>query len=273
VLPALLIPLAGIWLSDARLDSAAFGRLALWTMVVLAYGACWFGLAVAVNALGRPPAFNALLLAAAWLLLVVLVPGLVNLAVASTYPVPSRVEFVNATRVATDKARVEGSRLLTRFFEEHPTLEATDEAMQNFDILQAARDEEVARQLEPVIARYNTQLAKQHAAVSVLRFFSPAAVAQSVLFDAAGTSLARYQHFFAQVDTFHQRWKQFFEARGFAGATMRPEDFDRLPAFSYAEEPLQAVLNRTWLPLAVLWLLAIAVLTGALVTYRRYVVV
>jgi ABC-2 type transport system permease protein len=273
VLPALLIPLAGIWLSAADLDSAAFGRLAIWTMAVLAYGACWFALAVAVNAMGRPPAFNALLLAAAWLLLVVLVPGLINIAVASAYPVPSRVEFVNATRLATDEARVKGSQLLGRFLEEHPTLEATDETMENFDILQAARDEDVARQLEPVIARYNAQLAKQHAAVSVLRFLSPAAVAQSVLFDAAGTSVARYQHFFAQVDTFHERWKQFFQVRGFTGATMRPEDFDRLPTFSYAEEPLQAVVSRTWLPLAVLWLLAVAVLSAAFLTYRRYVVV
>ncbi|MGH9159990.1 MAG: ABC transporter permease [Vicinamibacteraceae bacterium] len=272
VLPALLIPIVGIWLGDANLDSVVFGRLLIWTMAVLGYGACWFALAVAINALARPPSFNALALAAIWLLVVVLVPGLINIGVASAYPVPSRVEFVNATRAATDQARVKGSQLLSRFFEDHPTLEATEETMQNFDILQAARDEDVARQLEPVIARYKTQLAKQHAVVSVLRFLSPAAVAQSVLYDAAGTSLARYQHFFSQVDSFHEQWKQFFEARGFRGARMRPVDFDRLPTFTYAEEPLRAVVRRTWLPLVVLWTLAVGILLAALVTYRRYAV-
>lgn len=48
--------------------------LALLGAWVVGYGVFWFALAVAVNAIGRPPAFNALVLAVVWLLLVVLVP-------------------------------------------------------------------------------------------------------------------------------------------------------------------------------------------------------
>jgi ABC-2 type transport system permease protein len=142
--------------------------------------------------------------------------------------------------------------------------------MENFDILQAARDEDVARQLEPVVNRYNAQLARQQAATSLLRFLSPAAVAQNVLYEAAGTSMARYQHFYAQVDAFHRQWTRFFQARSFSKTRMAPEDFDRLPAFVYTEEPLPPVLTRTWAPLAALWTLAFAIAVAAFVAFRRY---
>jgi ABC-2 type transport system permease protein len=270
VLPALVIPLVGVWFTEGNLSAAALGRLGLWTLAVLGYGAFWFALAVAVNTLGRPPAFNALALAGAWLVLVVLVPGLINVGVASAYPLPSRVEFVNATRVATDEARVKGSRLLSRFLEDHPTLQATGQTMENFDILQAARDEEVARQLEPVVDRYNAQLARQHAAVSTLRYLSPAALTQSVLYDAAGTSMSRYQHFYAQVGGFHEQWTRYFQARSFRSTRMRPVDFDEMPAFTYSEEPLGAVTARTWAPLAAPWVLALAILAAAFAGFRRF---
>jgi ABC-2 type transport system permease protein len=270
VLPALVIPLVGLWFTGVNIGPAGFGRLGLWTFGVLGYGAFWFALAVAVNALGRPPALNALVLAGAWLVLVVLVPSLINVGVASAYPLPSRVEFVNATRLATDEARVKGSRLLSRFLEDHPTLQAAGQTMENFDILQAARDEEVARQLEPVVNRYNAQLARQQAAVSALSYLSPAALTQRVLFEAAGTGPSRYQHFYAQVDGFHERWTRYFQARSFTSTRMRPVDFDEMPAFTYAEEPAGTVAARAVAPLLVSWALAFGVLAAALSAYRRF---
>jgi hypothetical protein len=82
--------------------------------------------------------------------------------------------------------------------------------------------------------------------------------------------MSRYEHFYAQVNTFHEQWTRFFRARSFTKARMRPEDFDQLPAFSYAEEPLRAVLGRTWAPLVGLWGLGGGLLAMALVAYRRY---
>jgi ABC-2 type transport system permease protein len=270
VLPALVIPVVGLWFTGGTIGPAALGRLGLWTLGVLGYGAFWFALAVGVNAFGRPPALNALGLAGAWLVLVVLVPSLINVGVATAYPLPSRVQFVNATRIATDDARVKGSRLLSRFLEDHPTLQAKGQTMENFDILQAARDEEVARQLEPVVDRYNAQLARQQAAVSTLRYLSPAALTQSVLFEAAGTSPSRYQHFYAQVDRFHEQWTRYFQARSFTSTRMRPVDFDEMPAFTYAEEPFGAVAARAAVPLATPWALAVGIVFAAFAGYRRF---
>jgi ABC-2 type transport system permease protein len=270
VLPALVIPVVGLWVSGSQIGPATAGRLGLWTLGILGYGAFWFALAVAVNALGRPPALNALGLAGVWLAFVVLVPSLINVGVASAYPLPSRVEFVNATRMATDEARVKGSRLLSRFLEDHPTLQAEGQTMENFDILQAARDEDVARQLEPVVDRYNAQLARQQAAVSALSYLSPTALTQRVLFEASGTGPSRYQHFYAQVDGFHEEWNRYFQARAFTSTRMRPADFDAMPAFMYAEEPLSAVASRAAVPLLVPWALAFGLLMAAMAGYRRF---
>jgi ABC-2 type transport system permease protein len=67
-------------------------------------------MAAAVAALGKPSATNAMILAGAWLGLVVLVPSLLNMGPTTAYPVPSRVEMIQATRTASDDANAEGSR-------------------------------------------------------------------------------------------------------------------------------------------------------------------
>jgi integrase len=63
----------------------------------------WFGLAVFVASFGRPSSTNAMVLAAIWLAFVVLVPSLLNMGATTWYPVPSRVQMVQAVR-ASDEA-------------------------------------------------------------------------------------------------------------------------------------------------------------------------
>jgi ABC-2 type transport system permease protein len=85
----------------ARLAAPGAGaRLALWLTAVAAYGALWFALAVLITSLGRQSATNATILATLWLALVVLLPALFNLLATTVYPVPSRVEMIQAVREA-----------------------------------------------------------------------------------------------------------------------------------------------------------------------------
>jgi ABC-2 type transport system permease protein len=74
--PALLFSLLGFFLSGGR---ASLAQLLLWVTVVVAYGAFWFALAIAVNALGKNAATNAVMLAACWLAFVVVIPSVINL--------------------------------------------------------------------------------------------------------------------------------------------------------------------------------------------------
>jgi ABC-2 type transport system permease protein len=75
-----------------------------------------------------------------WLALVVLLPSLCNVLATTTYPVPSRVEMIQAVREASDAATAEGSKLLSKYYEDHPELAAGDaaQAMNDFNIIRVA---------------------------------------------------------------------------------------------------------------------------------------
>ncbi len=268
--PALVVPVLALAFAGTAISGETALRLLVWTIAVAAYGLGWFALAVLVNAWARTPAYNALVLSGAWLALVVIVPASINVLVSTVYPIPSRVEFVNAARAATDQARVEGSRLLGRFIEEHPEFTVAGDAMKNASVLQAARDDEIERLVAPVVARFEAQLSRQHDAVRALRYLSPAALLQSVLIDAAGTGFDRYRHFFAQADAYHQRWRAHFQPLLFANPTLTTSHYDALPVFTYGEEPVGRVVARTMGPVIVLGVVGALVLAFGLRRFAHY---
>jgi ABC-2 type transport system permease protein len=183
---ALLFSLLGFWLSGGH---ASFAQLWLWVAVVVAYGAFWFALAIAVNALGKNAATNAVMLAACWLAFVVVIPSVINLLATTLYPVPSRTEFITAMRGETQQAEMKGSQLLGKYFQDHPELAQAARmpraktGEEDFAMLSIARDELVGRALQPVLARFNSQLAAQHQFTNRFRFVSPAILMQTALYD------------------------------------------------------------------------------------------
>lgn len=269
--------LVGVLLSG--IDSAGNGsgaevalRLGLWVLVVAAYGAFWFAVAVAVNALGRSSATNAIVLSGAWLLFVLIVPSLVNLAATTYYPVPSRVELINAIRVASNEATAEGSNLLAQYYEDHPELiaEAKTQDPTGFAFRFYATQEKVDRSIQPVLNRFDEQLVRQQTLVDAARFLSPAIITQEALNDIAGTSVSRYRHFLSQVDSFHGAWKTFFVPKVFRQVKLNISDYDQMPDFVWQEEALNSVVNRV--AVGLIGLLAPALLVGALGIFaiRRY---
>lgn len=219
-------------------------RFALWLAVVAAYGAFWFALAIFIAALGRASASNATIVSSAWLVLVVLLPALFNLVANAAFPVPSRVEMVQAMRVAADEANAEGSRLLAGYYEDHPELAVggSEQAMNDFTIIRVAVDDDVERRVRPVIDRYDRQIESQQRTIDSLRFLSPAVLMQDALNDLAGTGTPRHRHFLAQVSAFHVAWRAYFTPLIFKKATMT--DLDVTPRFTFVEEPTSAVASR-----------------------------
>jgi ABC-2 type transport system permease protein len=241
----------------ARVSVAAPGalvRMMLWVAAVSAYGALWFALAVLVASFGRPSTANATILATLWLLLVVMLPSLFNLLATTLYPVPSRVEMIQAVRVASDEAAGAGSTLLARYYEDHPELASggAEQAMNDFNIIRVAVDDDVARRARPVVDRYEQQLARQQRMIDRLRFLSPAVLMQDALNEVAGTGSPRHRDFLDQVDRFHAQWRGFVVPLIFQKA--RITDPASAPRFIYQEEDTSTVARRVltgWLGLMV----------------------
>ena len=186
------------------------------------------------------------------------------------YPVPSRVEMIQAMREASDAANQQGSKLLSRYYEDHPELAVggADQAMNDFNVIRVAVNAEVEGRVRPVLERYEQQLAGQQRMVARLRVLSPAILMQDALNDISGTGTVRHRHFMDQVSDYHARWRAHFVPLIFRKALV--ERYDTLPAFSYAEENLGTAAQRIGASIALL--LGAAVLLAAIgfIQLRRF---
>jgi ABC-2 type transport system permease protein len=232
LVPAVALP----WLTLLGSHRPGVAPIVLWSATVVAYGVFWMGLSVWVNAKARSAVANAVWLGGAWLLLTLVIPGASHLAMTTWGAVPSDVVFADATRAATRDALSDGSRVLGHFLEDHPTASAVGrDGLRQYALLQAARDEEVAQRLAPVVARYQAAVETQLRIASLAQFLSPAMVVSSVLQQAAGTSRDRADDFAAQVAAFREGWRAFFQPRILRNLALTREDAALLPRFAYRE--------------------------------------
>jgi ABC-2 type transport system permease protein len=271
-----LAVLAGTAAAIAGIDitgDGALARASLWLVAVVTYGLVWFALAVLVASFGRPSSTNAMVLAALWLAFVVLVPSLLNMSATTWYPVPSRVEMVQAVREASDEANQQGAALLSRYYEDHPELAVggAEQAMNDFNVIRVAVNADVEARVRPVLDRYEQQLAGQRRIVAGLRLLSPAILMQDALNDLAGTGVARHQHFLQQVGEFHERWRNHFVPLIFRKAQV--EDYATLPAFSFVDEPAASVVSRVAASIALMLLPAVVLFAFGLRRLQRFPVV
>ena len=269
---ATAISIAAALFSGVNLAAeGALPRFLLWIVAVAAYGAFWFALAVAVNALGRGSSTNAVALAGMWLVFVLLVPALLNVAVKAVHPVPSRVEMIQAMREAGDDVTRTRSKLLAKYLEDHPELvPATKDSAQEFAVRSVAIMEEMERRVQPVLARFETQLAQQQDLVDHYRFLSPAVLMQSALYDLAGTNVFRYKHFAQLTQEFHREWSDHFSPLVARSVKLTPASIDAMPKFAYREEAFPDVLARVGISLAGLLGLAAIAAFAAIRGMRNY---
>jgi len=271
LVPAIVLPLLLVAIVTPN-DSGALGpRAWLWAVAITAYGAVWHGLALVVNARGLTAPANALILAGIWLLFVVVGPSAVNLLIATRYPMPSRVEAAVQARAATQDATVSGSRELGQFLQDHPTSgNVGREGMRQFALLQAERDQRVADRLQSVDAAFDDQLARQQRLARWLSVVSPTMIAQGVLLDVAGTSTHRFENFQAQASDFQKQWRGYFEPRVLDAATLTLEEYAAAPKFRYVDESPALMRGRVWMPVALMFAVALLLWWAGFRKYEGY---
>ncbi|PYE78220.1 ABC transporter permease subunit [Xylophilus ampelinus] len=238
---AVLVP-AGVLLGLRPGATLAAGASALWwVLLVSGYALFWFALVVAVNALGRSSATNAMLLVIGWVLVVLVAPVLLALAVTAVSPAPSRAEPAGHIRAVTADAMARNSVLLAtdyKHLSQPETLVPRDgrialagRAMASYRI-----EREVDAAIQPALDRFDAQQARQQALVVRYAVLSPAAVAYEGMTALAGSGQRRHAHFMTQLDRYHAAWKQFFFSRIDAGRAVTPADFAAMPTYAWQEE-------------------------------------
>jgi len=235
-------------------------RLILALAVVLVYGLFWMALAALVNAVAQSAAGSATALGAAWVALVLVAPTLLNVAVETLYPTPSRPELVAAGREASGDAEKRGNELIDTFYRDHPEL-APPGKRADFLARHLTVQSEVGHAVEPVRQKFDEQLARQQATVGRWRFISPAISTYETLTDLAGTGYWRYRAFREQVESFKHEISDFFTPKIHRQESVTSADADNLPHFLFREDPDEVWLRRVVTSLA--GILAFAAVLGA----------
>jgi ABC-2 type transport system permease protein len=236
---AALLPIALLLVFRPEARTAA-SQLWIWIGLVVAYGSFWFALALAVNALRLPSATNALALIAAWSMLVLIVPVLVNLAAGALSPAPSRTELAIRTRAAQADNLRRYDDLFSgdyRYIDEPDSLLAKDGRI---EIPPRTRASFLARRdldarIDALLADFDRQAQAQQRVVDSLGAFSPAITMYEALTATAGTNSARYVTFRQTVSQFHDGWRAHFQPLILNGVALREPDLKALPAWRWRE--------------------------------------
>lgn len=239
-IPLLLFPPALVTAaSRSSIPITAAAHIFVWVVAVAAYCALWVALAAFLNTRRTTARLNALLLAAAWLLIVIVVPAGVSLAGRSLVPPASPLEFVVAERAASlainpriDEAGVAARREMS-----------AAEAQRLATVLATHRRQQFESALAPILARLDELERRQATLMARLRAASPALLLQAVLDEAAGTGTERWADFLTQLDDYIRR---------------REASVVAIEPFAYREEGSREFLERTALPLAALVAMALA---------------
>jgi ABC-2 type transport system permease protein len=268
---ALLVPaLALIITRHSALNTAAVGLFALWMALLIAYGLFWFMLSALVSSLGRASATNALLLIGTWVLLVLVVPVMLNLAVSGIHPAPSRADLAAQTRLVTIDGLNRFKDQFSQEYDDRPEalLPRDDGRLEVASRLRAfyLMEEFVDQQLSEVLARFDRQLALQQALVDRFGFISPAIIANEGMASLAGNGTRRYERFKQQVIGYHEAWRAYFVPRVRDGIAIVEADFARFPRWSWQEESPATVRADALLQMT--QLLAVGAVMGLLAAWR-----
>jgi len=243
----ILLPLTlTLWtVSSTANPSHALNEYIIWLAASSAYAFFWFACGFWVNARGKSTAENGLLLAGIWLLLVMVIPGCLNLGLKQLYPMPSRMEFIDASREATIEVGKHKSELLGKFLIDHPDRVKTPEHVNVDDFIQTrmAIDEETQRVLAPAQAEFAEQQQRQRNFVERLRFLSPAIVYQQLTNTLTGQGQNRQQEFLTAVEAYHKHLRAFYFPK-FTQDSPGFNDYAAIPQFEEEPMPLNVIKSK-----------------------------
>jgi ABC-2 type transport system permease protein len=227
----------GALAATAAVDVETSGTgILLWIGAVMVMALFWCGMAAIVNLARWRSATNATVLAAAWLLTVVVLPAVIGELAAVMSPVPSRVELVNAVRQAGSLSAGDLTALVSTYYEAHPDASRTGQSADETAIRGLAQQDAVDRRIDPILDAYQAAVERQQQLVDTARFVSPPLLIYDALGELAGTTARRYRRFAAQVDAFHREWRAYFYPMVHVGATMTRAHYDAAPRFEFSEE-------------------------------------
>jgi ABC-2 type transport system permease protein len=217
----------------ALIEGVAVGAMAIVLALIAAYLLFWIALAALIGRLRWSSVANAATLAAAWLVLVLIVPTLANVAINQAIPVNQGAEIALAQREAVNRAwDIPREDTMRRFYAKHP--EWADSAPLGHEFhykwylaFHQNGDDSVAEQ----VRAYRAGLEQRDAAGRALGWVLPSVGVQALLTRLASTDLSGQLAYQDRVREFHKRLRTFYYGYLFRDRPFGKADFAAAPKF------------------------------------------
>lgn len=200
---------------------------------VAAYLLFWIAVAASIGRLRWSSVANAATLAAAWLVLVLVVPTLANVAINRAIPVNQGAEIALAQREAVNGAwDIPREDTMRRFYATHPQWADSPPLGAAFHYkwylaFHQNGDESVADR----VRAYREGLERRDAAARTLGWVLPSVGVQALLTRLAHTDLTAQLAYQDRIRAFHERLRTFYYGYLFRDRPFGKADFDRAPKF------------------------------------------
>jgi ABC-2 type transport system permease protein len=226
-----LIVGAGIVISDINVDRYT----AIVFISLILYQLFWFSLCGLIIQLRLKIATSTLSFIAAWLVLIVIIPGLSNLYLANRYSTDDGIALVLKQRqVMNDAWDKDKQTSFADFLQHYPTYADATPLTEPFDwkwyyAMQHMSDIAAAPHLE----EYTSVNNKRMTASDQLAWLSAPLSFHQILTQIAQTDAASHNEYLQQIRNYHHRLRDFYYARIFYKTSISEADFAALPRFEY----------------------------------------
>lgn len=240
-------------------------RLILWLGVTLLHLLFWSGVTAVIASVPRRQEVLALIAAAVWLSLVLLLPAAGAALARAAAPATSQLQLINATRSASLEANRRLLENLQGYVSDHPEMAGVGVSNDDWAAKLYVSQLVIERQIAPVLAQQQSADRDQARWTEALRFLSPTSIADQALLEIAGAGAARQAAYVKQATAFLAHWRATLSPMIFQQQRLTPERIDGLPRFLFREPPVRS----RWLAVSLLVML-VATSVGAIAAVRRF---
>lgn len=214
-------------------------KTGIWLFAALLYAAFWLAAAWWVASFQRNSAFNAMALLGVWLLLVVVLPSVVNLAASTFYPTSVRHSFTHEAREKMDKMwyafdePAYQKSVLDDFHKKYSQLPRDTSNYNYDDKVMFAAYERYDAEMMPLVQAYFAETSARDAFAQNASFLSPATLTQTIFNEVAETNWRHQHHFLTELQAFHQQLKVHFFEKIYANKPFSKADYAAIPRFKH----------------------------------------
>ncbi len=226
----------------------------------------WTSLAALVATLRARQEVIALAGAGLWLAVVVILPASAIWLAQVAAPSPSAFAVINGARAASIEANRRLMENLQSYVSDHHELMSNPDESDWAAKLYVSQ-QVISQEIAPATREAAALSARQADRVAALRFLSPAAAADDLLTEAAGTGRTRQAAYVSQTVAFLRHWQQTLSPLIFARARLSENDYADLPRFAFREPEVDA--GRAAPSMAFLLILAVMVALAAARSFSR----